>query len=92
MSGMGQMNRLERLEGPDFDVEFSEMHHRQIIRASARELDQLYHPAAMELAAHIIGKQSAEIGELRAIIQSYGEKAPPGLDVPNLPKSKPRRR
>ena len=43
---------------------------------------------AEALAVHIIVEQSAEIGELRAIIASYGEKAPPGLDVPNLPPSR----
>jgi uncharacterized protein (DUF305 family) len=89
--GMGRMNRLQRLEGPAFDVEFSEefiKHHRQIIRASAQELGFLYHPEAEALAMHIIEEQSADIEELRAVIESYGEKAPPGLDVPNLPKSR----
>ena len=93
VSGMGQMNRLMRLSGPAFDVEFSEMfikHHRRIILASAQELDMLYHPQAVQLAAHIVEEQSADIAELRAIIQSYGEKAPPGLDAPKLPKSRRR--
>ena len=87
VGGMGAVNRLMRLEGPEFDVEFSALfakHHRRIIWASAQVLDDLYHEEAVELAMAIIEKQSAEIGELRQIIESYGEKAPPGLRPPRL--------
>jgi uncharacterized protein (DUF305 family) len=89
VSGMGQMNRLMGLEGPAFDVEFSEKfikHHLRIIRASAQELDKLYHPEAIQLATSIVVNQSAQVDELRAVIESYGVTPPPGLDVQHLPE------
>jgi uncharacterized protein (DUF305 family) len=89
--GTGRLNRLAGLEGPAFDVEFSEefiKHHARIIRASAQELGFLYHPEAEALATHIIEAQSMQIEALREIIESYGVTPPPGLDVPNLPKSR----
>ena len=68
MSGMGSMQRLERLTGAEFEIAFMLMmirHHEGAIREANKCLDRAYHGELEGLCQNIIATQSAEIQQMQ---------------------------
>lgn len=75
MTGAGQMNRLERASGEEFDILVSEMfidHHLGQIRMTDDCLVRAEHAELLELCQRTIAQQSAEIIEFREILAAHG--------------------
>ena len=68
MSGMGGMQRLERLSGAEFEIAFMQMmirHHESAIREANKCLDRAYHSELEGMCQNIIATQSAEIQQMQ---------------------------
>jgi uncharacterized protein (DUF305 family) len=72
-----RMNKLMRLEGAEFEIEFMEemiRHHEAAIRESTDCLVRAFHEELRNLCQRIIQAQSAEINQMRTwLCQWYGE-------------------
>lgn len=72
----GQLQKLIKAEGEEFDVEVTEMfieHHLRQIKESQKCLERAYHDELLELCQLMIAQQSADIVVFRDILQQHGE-------------------
>lgn len=70
---MGQMNRLEKLDGAEFDRTFAEMmirHHQMNVRMVERALEEAKHDEVRELARETLTRQKKDIADLQKFTAS----------------------
>lgn len=64
----GGMERLDRLSGAEFEIEFMEMmirHHRQAVREGTMCVAKAYHPELIDVCEGIVATQTAEIRQMQ---------------------------
>ena len=72
----GQLNKLIKAEGEEFDIEVAGMfieHHLRQIKESQKCLERAFHEELLDLCQHMIAEQSANIIVFRDILQQHGE-------------------
>lgn len=68
MDMMGQMNRLEKLEGAEFDPAFAKamiQHHQMQVKMSQRAVNDAKHDEVQKIAKETLERQKRDIAELQ---------------------------